>query len=68
MTEKIDRAKVLRFFTWTSRELGFLIIAIGCMIVATWVMYLGVAVALKDAEKTWISSIYLHGLRSIFGN
>ncbi len=54
MTEKIDRAKVLRFFTWTGRELGFLIIAIGCMIVATWVMYMGVAVALKDAEKTWI--------------
>ena len=54
MTENIDRAKVLRFFTWTSRELGFLVIAIGCMIVATWVMYLGVAVALKDAERASI--------------
>jgi len=54
VTENIDRAKVLRFFTWTSRELGFLVIAIGCMIVATWVMYLGVAVALKDAERASI--------------
>ena len=54
MTEKIDRAKVLRFFTWTGRELVFLIIAIGSMIVATWVMYLGVSVALKDAEKAGI--------------
>lgn len=54
MTEKIDRAKVLRFFTWTSRELSFVAIAIGCMIVATWAMYLGVAVALKHAEKASI--------------
>ena len=54
MTEKIDRTKVLRFFTWTDRDLGLLIAAIACMIAASWAMYLGVALALKDAERAWI--------------
>ena len=54
MAANIDRAKVLRFFTWTNRELGPLFIAIGCMIAASWISYAGVAVAVRDAGKDWI--------------
>lgn len=54
MAANIDRAKVLRFFTWSSRELGPLFIAIGSMIAASWVTYLGVVIAQKDAERDWI--------------
>jgi hypothetical protein len=54
MAANIDRAKVLRFFTWTNRELGPLFIAIGCMIAASWISYLGVAVAVRNAEKDWV--------------
>ncbi len=54
MAANIDRAKVLSFFTWTNRELAPLFIAIGCMIAASWVSYVGVTVAVKNAEKDWI--------------
>ena len=54
MAADIDRAKVLRFFTWTNRDLGPLFIAIGCMIAASWVSYGGITVAVKNAEKDWV--------------
>jgi hypothetical protein len=54
MAADIDRAKVLRFFTWTNRDLIPLFITIGCMIAASWVSYLGVAVAVRNAGKDWV--------------
>ena len=54
MPENIDRTKVLRFFSWTSRELGLILGAAGCMATASWITYLGVSIALMKAEKAWI--------------
>jgi hypothetical protein len=54
MAADIDRAKVLRFFTWTNRDLGPLFLAILCMIAASWISYLGVAVAVRNAGKDWV--------------
>ncbi len=54
MTRDIDRAKVLRFFTWTNRELYPLFVALACMIAASWISYLGVAVATRNEEKDWV--------------
>ena len=54
MAADIDRSKVLRFFTWSNRDLGPLFISIGCMIAASWISYLGVAVAVRNAEKDWV--------------
>ena len=54
MTVKVDRSKVLKFFTWTNRELIPLLVAIGCMIVASWITYLGVAIATRNAENDWV--------------
>jgi hypothetical protein len=54
MGENIDRAKVLRFFAWTNRELGFILAAAGSMAAASWITYLGVSIALMRTEKAWI--------------
>ncbi len=54
MAADIDRSKVLRFFTWSNRDLGPLFMSIGCMIAASWISYLGVAVAVRNAEKDWV--------------
>ncbi len=54
MDGKIDRAKVLRFFKWSNQEFAPLLIAIGCIIVANWIGYVGVVVAQSDEEKAWI--------------
>jgi hypothetical protein len=65
MAADIDRAKVLRFFTWTNRDLGPLFIAIGCMIAASWVSYLGVAVAVRNAGKDWVL-LYTSAAAAVF--
>jgi hypothetical protein len=54
LSENIDRSKVLRFFTWTGRELGLFLSAAGCMAAGNWITYLGVSLALMSAEKAWI--------------
>ena len=51
---EVDRAKVLRFFTWTNSEILRLSAAIGCLVVSSWVTYFGIAVAMKNAERDWV--------------
>ena len=50
---KIDRRKVLSFFTWRNKEARFFLLAIGCFAVASWTTFIGVAMGLRHVGNAW---------------
>ncbi len=64
---KIDRGKVLKFFIWKNRELRILLFGIGCLVVASWITYIGVAIAMRNAENSWVLLITSASSAAIVG-